>query len=170
MADDITKPVIKQTFSSGPNWFMPAEQQNRSVDSFPKQTGTASGGGGTTTGDWPLKLVAVDTQNVLVKLGTVAGFTPTNVATNIDVHGTNGAWTIYMHATLSGTSVTAVAVATDNTGGAVPSDDATNSYRLIGSVTVAGSVITVVQPSMAWSMNLTVCTAGTPPYSWATGA
>lgn len=146
---------------------MAAAQFDRSTDDN-KISG--SGGGGSGSVNWPLKLVAVDTQNVKVLLGTVAGFTPTGVNTNIDVHGTNGTWTIYMHATLSGTSVSAVEVLTDSSGGAVPSDDATNSYRLIGEVDVAAGVITAVRPSMAWSQNLTVCTAGTPPYYWTTGA
>lgn len=148
---------------------VPTDQFDRGIDLL-KTAQSGGGGGGATTGDWPLKLVAVDTENVKVLLGTIQGFTPTNVATNIDVSGTDGTWTIYMHATLSGTTVTAVEVLTDNTGGAVPSDDATNSYRLIGRVVVASSLITSVSPSMAWSMALTICTAGTPPYSWTTGA
>lgn len=147
---------------------IPTDQFDRGIDSL--KTSPYGGGGGSTTGDWPLKLVAADTTNIKVLLGTVAGFTPTGIATNIDVSGTDGTWTIYMHATISSTSVTAAEVLTDDTGGAVPSDDGTNSYRLIGQVTVASSLITVLQPSMAWSMNVVICTASTPPYAWMTGA
>lgn len=144
-----------------------AERFIRSQDSLP--LGGAPGGGGGST-QWPLQLVKVDASNVKVLLGTVQGFTPTGIATNIDVHGTNGTWTIYMHATLSGATVTAVEVLTDSSGGPVPADDATNSYRLIGQVDVASGAITAVRPSMAWSMAVTICTSGTPPYSWTTGA
>lgn len=147
---------------------IPTDQFDRGIDQL-KTSPYGGGGGGTTSGDWPLKLVAVDTENVKVLLGTVSGFTPTGIATNIDVSGSDGTWAIYMHASLSGTSVTAVEVSSDS-GGSVPSDDSTNSYRLIGRVTVASSVITVTEPSMAWSQNLTICTADTPPYAWTTGA
>lgn len=127
------------------------------------------GGGGGTTGDWPLKLVRVDDSNVKVLLGTVAGFTPTDIETPIDVSGTDATWAIVMHATISGTTVTAVEVISEKTG-SVPADDATNSYRLIGQADVVSGVITAVRPSMAWSMNVVICTSGTPPYAWMTGA
>jgi len=120
-------------------------------------------------GDWPLKLVAVDTENVKVLLGTISGFTPTDVNTNIDVSGTDGTWAIYMHATISGTSVTAVEVLSDS-GGSVPSDDGNNSYRLIGEVDVDTAVITAVRPAMAWSQSVVTCTADTTPHVWQTGA
>lgn len=150
-----------------------AERFVRTLDSLPL-AGSGGGGGGGFDGNWPLKLVKVDASNVQVLLGSISGFTPTNIATNIDVSGTDGTWTFFMHATLSGTSVTAVEVANDGAatgpGSGVPADDATNSYRLIGTVVVAGGVITAVSASMAWSQNVTICTAETPPYYWTTGA
>jgi hypothetical protein len=147
---------------------MPSEQFGRSIDKLPPDSG-GSGGGGSFDGDWPLKLVAVDTENVKVLLGTVSGFTPTDIETDLDVSGTDGTWAIYMEASISGTSVTGASV-DGASSGVVPTDDSTTSYRLIGQVDVSGGVITAVRPSMAWSMNLTVCTAGTPPYAWTTGA
>ena len=157
------KQVIQRPGLINPKRSVPGEQFMRSID--PPATGGGPGGGG----DWPLKLVAVDTENVKVLQGTVSGFTPTNINTSIDVSGTDGTWTIYMDATISGTSVTAVTVSSSSAG-TVPSDSATHSYRLIGYVTVASSVITVVQPSMAWSQNVSICTADTPPFYWTTGA
>lgn len=146
---------------------MPGEQFMRSIDP-PAGSGTG-GGGGNTTGDWPLKLVAVDTENVKVLLGTVSGMTPTDINTPIDVSGTDATWAIYMHVSISGTTPSGAEVLSSNTG-TVPSDSSTDSYRLIGEVDVASSVITAVRPSMAWSQNVTICTADTPPYNWTTGA
>lgn len=146
---------------------VPGEQFMRSID--PPPTGNGAGGGGNTTGDWPLKLVGVDTENVKVLLGTVNGGVPTSINTNIDVSGTDGTWAIYMHVSISGTTASSPEVLSDDTN-TVPSDSSTDSYRLIGEVDVASSVITEVRPSMAWSQNVTVCTADTPPYNWTTGA
>lgn len=152
-----------------PKWVPFAEQYNRSIDRFPQAQSTPGGGGTITTGDWPLKLVAVDTENVKVLLGTVSGMTPTDINTPIDVSGTDATWAIYMHVSISGTTPSGAEVLSSNTG-TVPSDSATDSYRLIGEVDVASSVITEVRPSMAWSQNVAICTADTPPYNWTTGA
>lgn len=140
---------------------------DRSVDKNPP--GGGPGGGGSFDGDWPLKLVAVDTENVKVLLGTVSGMTPTGINTSIDVSGADGTWAIYMHVSISGTTPSGAEVLSSSAG-TVPSDSATDSYRLIGEVDVASSVITEVRPSMAWSQNVAICTADTPPYNWTTGA
>ena len=147
---------------------VPGEQFMRSIDP-PALGGAPGGGGGSTTGDWPFKLVAVDTENVKVLLGTVSGETPTGINTSIDVSGTDGTWAIYMHVSISGTTASSPEVLSSSAG-TVPSDSATDSYRLIGEVDVASSVITAVRPSMAWSQNVSICTADTPPYYWTTGA
>ncbi len=146
----------------------PAERFSRTIDRIP-QAAPAGGGGGSFDGDWPFKLVAVDTENVKVLLGTVNGATPTGVETPIDVSGSDGTWAVYMHVSISGTTADSPEVLSDASG-VVPSDSATDSYRLIGEVDVAASVITAVRPSMAWSQNVVVCTADSPPYSWMTGA
>ncbi len=148
----------------------PATRFDRSVDINPP--GGGPGGGGNFDGDWPLKLVAVDTENVKVLLGTVSGFYPTDVNTNIDVSGTDGTWYFYMHVTISGTTASSPEVLSDTTGGMdAGDDDATNSYRPIGQVDVAsGIIVGAPRPAMAWSQNIAICTAGTPPYNWTTGA
>jgi len=148
---------------------MPAEQFGRSLDVVGDDSGGGGGGGTITTADWPLKLVAVDTENVKVLLGTVNGGTPTDINTNIDVSGSSTTWAIYMHVSISGTTASSPEVLS-NSAGTVPSDTTTDSYRLIGEVDVSGSVITEVRPSMAWSQAVVVCTADTPPYVWMTGA
>jgi hypothetical protein len=145
---------------------VPGEQFMRSID--PPATG-GGGAGVNTSGDWPLKLVAVDTENVKVILGTVSGMTPSGINTNIDVSGTDGTWAIYMHVSISGTTPSGAEVLSDSAG-TVPSDTSTDSYRLIGQVDVASSVITEVRPSMAWSQNVAICTADSPPYNWTTGS
>lgn len=157
-------PALINSFTSEP-----AERFGRTIDRVPAQQPSA-GGGGSTTGDWPLKLVAVDTTNVKVLLGTISGFVPTDVDTDIDVSGTDGTWTFYLHATIAGVSVTAVELIADDTGGAVPTDDGNNSYRLMGYVTVTASLITAVKDSFAWSQSVVTCVADTAPHVWQTGA
>jgi hypothetical protein len=159
--DDVNIPLLNPQKGANYNYF------DRSIDRNPN--GGGSGGGGAFDGDWPLKLVQVDTENVKVLLGTVSGFTPTGINTSIDVSSSSTTWAIIMEATISGTSVTAVTLATDSSN-TVPSDSATNSYRKVGEVDVVAGLITAVRPSMAWSQNVSICTADTPPYYWTTGA
>lgn len=145
---------------------MAAEQFGRSIDQLPEaQPGTGGGG----TGTQPLNLTKVDSTHIKVLLGTISGFVPTDVDTDIDVSGTDGEWWFYLHATISGTSVTAVELLS-NIGGPVPTDDGTNSYRLVGKVVVASGIITSVTNSFAWSQAVVTCTADTAPHVWMTGA
>ncbi len=152
--------------SVNPMPWVPGEQYMRTID---PPLGSGSTAAAVFDGNWPLKLVKVDDSNVKVLLGTVNGGTPTTINTNIDVSGSDGTWAIYMHVSISGTTASGPEVLTDS-GGTVPSDSSTDSYRLIGEVDVAASIITAVRPSMAWSQNIAVCTADTPPYAWTTGA
>lgn len=142
-----------------------SERFDRDIDAIDSPPGP--GGGGST--QWPLQLVKVDASNVKVLLGTVNGGTPTGINTNIDVSGTDGTWVIYMHVSISGTTASGPEVLSA-TSGPVPSDSSTDSYRLIGEVDVSSGAITAVRPSMAWSQNVTVCTADIPPFAWTTGA
>lgn len=170
MESPLSKGSVKHFGKIGPKWSMPAEFYGRSIDKR-QQPAEGGGGGSAFDGDWPLKLVAVDTENVKVLSGTVSGISPTDVNTSIDVSGTDGTWYFYMHVTISGTTASAPEVLSDTTGGMDSSDDtATDSYRPIGEVDVASSVITAVRPSMAWSQNVSICTADTPPYYWTTGS
>jgi hypothetical protein len=135
---------------------MPAEQFGRGIDP-PAGDSPPGGGGGGTAGDWPMKLVAVDDENVKVLLATVNGITPTDINTSIDVSGTNSTWAIYLHATLGADGIpTAVEVLSDDTN-TIPSDDADNAYLKIGEVDVAAAVITEVRPSLAWSQTFVAC-------------
>lgn len=161
-------PLPKIVKSINPLSSEPGERFGRSIDRIPP-SGGGSAGGGSFDGDWPLKLVRVDTENVKVLLGTVSGGVPTDVETPLDVSGSDGTWAIYMHVSISGTTASGPEVLS-NSAGTVPTDTATDSYRLIGQVDVASSVITAVRPSMAWSQNVSICTADTPPYYWTTGA
>lgn len=121
-----------------------------------KLRAAGSGGGGGVGVTPPFWLVAVDTENVKVTFGQVNGITPTDVATNIDVSGTDGTWNIYMHLDLGSDGIPTAAEVLSNTT-SVPSDDSTNAYRLIGTVTVSSGAITVVNPSMAWSQEFVTC-------------
>ncbi len=162
MEDRVNIPILNPLRS------MPATQFDRSIDEI---VSTPRGlGGGSFNGDWPLKLVKVDDENVKVTLGTISGFTPTNVDTNIDVSGTDGTWSFYFHVTISGISVTAAELVADNTGGAPPTDDGNNSYRLVGYATVASSIITNVNNGFGFSKSVVTCTADSTPHVWEGGA
>lgn len=140
----------------------PATRFDRSVDINPPGGGPGGGGGGF-DGDWPLKLVKVDDENVKVTLGTINGIIPTDINTPIDVSGTDGTWTFFLHATLGADGIpTAVAVENDGAavgpGSGVPTDNSDNAYLLIGLVDVASSVIDGdAQPSLAWSQTFVAC-------------
>jgi len=134
---------------------MPAEQFGRSIDP-PIGSGGGGGGGGSEFIP-PCYLVGVDDENVKVTTATVNGIVPTGINANIDVSGTDGTWAIYLHATLGADGIpTAVEVLSDDTG-VVPPDDADNAYLLIGMVTVATSVISVIEPTLAWSQTFSTC-------------
>lgn len=153
---------LAPTWSGAPNWFPMAEQNGRSIDRFPQAQG--SGGGGLTTDFvpplWLQASVSNPTTKVNVKFGTVSGFVPTNVATDITVSGTDGTWYIFLDATVSATTgaVSAVTVSSNTTG--VTADSSTHAYLLIGQVVVASSVITSISPSLAWSQTFAACTPG----------
>lgn len=144
---------------------MPAEQFGRSIDKLPDVSSPGGGGGGGVTP--PLWLYAVDTENVKVTFGQVSGFTPTGVATNIDVSGTDGTWNIYMDATVDAATGAVTAADVSSNTSTVPSDSSTHSYRLIGTVIVSSSLIVTVNPSMAWSQTFVACTPGdSTTYYW----
>lgn len=145
---------------------VPLEQFGRSLDRLPKAQGNGGGGNDFVP---PMWLISASSTEVLVTLATVNGATPTDIDTPIDVSGSDGTWAIYMHVSISGTTASSPEVLS-NSAGTVPSDTTTDSYRLIGEVDVSSGVITAVRPSIAWSQNVTVCTADTPPYAWTTGA
>lgn len=117
-------------------------------------------GGGSGTGITPPLYLAVSAANpttkVQVKSGTVGGIIPTNVATDITVSGTDGTWYIFIDATIdSAGDVTAAAISSNTTG--VTADSSTHAYYLVGTVTVASSVITAVTPTLMFSQEFAAC-------------
>lgn len=157
-------PNIITVWQSGPRAASvgadPSEQYMRSIDTYPKSVNTGSGAQATPFTP-PMWLSQVDTQNVIVSSATVNGIVPSGIATNIDVHGTDATWAIYLDATVSATTgaVSAVAVSSSNSN-TVPSDSSTHAYRKIGEVVVSSSVITLVTPMLAWSQEFSACTPG----------
>lgn len=113
-------------------------------------------GGGSTSFVPPMCLEQVDDTNVKVKFGQVNSITPTGIATNIDVSGTDGTWSIYLDCTLdSAGAVTAAAVSSATTG--VPADTYDHAYKLIGEADVASSLITAVRYSLLFSQGFVAC-------------
>jgi len=165
MANSISVSVINGPGILGPNTFMPAEQYMRSIDTYPKKQAT---GGGSITINFspPLWLTRVDATNVIVSFGTVNGFTPTNVASNISI-SSDATWNIYLDATVSATTGAVSAVTITASTSAIPSDTSTHSYRRIGTVVRASGSITTVSPALAWSQEFVACTPGdTATYHW----
>jgi len=165
--DDLNTGGTRRTYLN-PKRSEPATYYDRSVDTNP--TGGSPGGGGTTDTDWPLKLVKVDDTHVKVTLGTISGFVPTDVDTDLDVSGTDGTWVFYFHVTISGKSVTSAELVQDPSGGAVPTDDGNNSYRLVGRCVVDSGVIASVTNGFGWSQSVVTCTDDSTPHIWETGA
>lgn len=133
---------------------MPAVFFDRSIDRIPDVTG--SGGGGGTPFIPPLWLSKVDDSNVIVSAATVGGFVPTGIATNIDVSGTDGTWYIFIDASINPAGDVTAADIDSNTSG-VTTDSSSHAYLLIGTATVASSIITAVSPTLAWSQDFAAC-------------
>jgi len=155
--------------SGGPDrWFinpkrpMPATYFDRSVDALQPALGGGGGGGGTVP---PLWLQATDTTHLKVQFGQVNGITPSggwagggdDVGVAVDVSGyADGTYNIYMHCTLAASGIPSAVEVLSSTS-AVPADDSSNSYRLIGTAVVASGVLGTVNPSMAWSQEFVTC-------------
>lgn len=165
MAQSINVSIINGPSILGPVETTPAEQYMRSIDTYPKKQ---AGGGGTITINFtpPLWLSKVDATNVIVSDGTVNGFTPTNVASNISISSDN-TWNIYLDATVSATTGAVSAVTITASTSAIPSDTSTHAYRRIGTVVRASGAITSTSPVLAWSQEFVTCTPGdTAAYHW----
>jgi hypothetical protein len=128
---------------------------DRSIDRL--KTEAAGGGGGGIIPPLYLQESATDpTTKVNVKYGTVGGIVPTTVATDITVSGTNGTWYIFIDATIDAAGdVTAATISSNTTG--VTTDSDTHAYYLIGTVTVASSVITAINPTLMFSQEFAAC-------------
>jgi hypothetical protein len=128
-----------------------SEQFDRSIDEI-KSEPAGGGGGGYIP---PLTLEQVDDTNVKVKTGTVGGIIPTGVATNITVSGTT-TYYVFIDATIDADGDVTAATISNNTTG-VTADSDTHAYYLIGTVVVASSVITAVNPTLAFSQEFAAC-------------
>lgn len=164
MADSINTSVIRGPGMLGPDTYMPSEQYMRSIDTYPRLQEGA--GGSPVDFSPPLWLTQVDSTNVIVAFGTVNGFTPTNVASNISI-SSDATWNIYLDATVSATTGAVSAVTITASTSAIPADTSTHSYRRIGTVVRASGSITSVSPALAWSQEFVACTGGdTATYHW----
>ena len=118
--------------------------------------GDASAGGGGNSFVPPFCLEQVDDTNVKVKFGQVNGITPTGIATNIDVSGTDGTWSIYLDCTINDDGSLSAATISSGTSG-VPADTSNHAYVLIGEADVASSIITAVRYSLLFSQGFVAC-------------
>lgn len=140
---------------------MPSYQFDRSVDADPP-SGSGGGVGGTIP---PLWLTRKDSTHLSITFGQVNGITPSggwagggdDVGVDVDVSGySNGTYNIYVHCTLGSDGIPTAVEVLANTS-AVPPNTSSDSYRLNGRATIASGVITVVNPSMAWSQEFVTC-------------
>lgn len=132
---------------------IPTTQFDRQID---PPLGTGGGGGGGQSFVPPFCLEQVDDTNVKVKFAQVNGITPTGIAANIDVSGTDGTWSIYLDCTLdSDGAVTAADISSGTSG--VPANTYDHAYVLIGEADVDTAVITAVRYSLLFSQGFVAC-------------
>ena len=133
---------------------MPAEQLQRSVDTWPPNK--ASGGGATSITYYPpFWLYSTSTSTVQVKAGTVNGVQATSTNTDFTLTGTN-THLFYLKAdlTTTGTVTTATVLTTTAT---IPADTSSIAYTTIGTAVTSSSTITQVNPMLAWSQTFVAC-------------
>lgn len=132
---------------------VPTTQFDRQID---PPLGTGGGGGAATDFIPPFCLEQVDDTNVKVKFAQVNGITPTGIATNIDVSGTDGTWSIYLDCTINDDGSLSAATISSGTSG-VPADTSDHAYVLIGEADVDTAVITAVRYSLLFSQGFVAC-------------
>lgn len=124
--------------------------------------GTTAGGGGGGGGGGsvllPFTIQQINTTTINVRYGTVMDIPPTNVGDNADVTAitTGGTVTVYIDNTLDASGVV-TASSLEASSGSLPTSDDTHAYLLVGTVVVAGSVITTINQSLYFSQGFSCC-------------
>ena len=135
------------------------------IDSRLRKLEAGGVGGGTSvtatnSGFLPFGINDTSTNNnaalINVRYATVGGIVPAGIATDISVSANT---TLYLNITIdNNATVTAASVNT----GAVPSPNtSTKAYALIGNVTVASNIVTVIDQSLLFSQSFVACNRNT---------
>lgn len=114
-----------------------------------------AGGGGASTLEHPFQIQRIDDDTVNVRFGTLNDIVPTDVATDIDVSGTN-TYTFYLDVEIDIDGVV-VAVTLSNATSGQPPDDDYHGYITLGTVVVASSVITATNQAATHSLRMAMC-------------
>ncbi len=112
------------------------------------------GGGGTL--QFPFQLQKKDPTHINVRYGTLQDVVPTNVATDIDVSATDGTWTFYLDLEIDINGAFVAATLSEATTGQ-PADADYHGYITLGTVTVAGGLITGVFQAATHSLRYSMC-------------
>lgn len=112
-----------------------------------------TGGGSALT--HPFQIQKVDANTINVRYGTCQDFAPTNVATDIDVSGTD-TYTVYLDAEVNLAGAT-IAVTLNVATGGQPADSDYHGYITLGTVVVASDVITTINQAATHSLRMAVC-------------
>ena len=135
-------------------------QFGRSIDSLASLPAPpARGGGGGASLLLPFKIRDIspdeETPTIKVVFGTVMDVTPSNVETDLEP-GDDAINTIYLEVTINAAGQVTAAAVTVSTG-PLPTNDTYAAYILIGYVTVAAGVITLINQSLYFSQGFKAC-------------
>lgn len=113
------------------------------------------GGGGASAIQYPFQIQKIDNDTVNVRFGTLNDITPTNVATNIDVSGTD-TFTFYLDVEVDiDGAVIAVTLSSATTG--QPADDDYHGHITLGTVVVVSDIITTINQAATHSLRMAMC-------------
>ncbi len=150
-------PLVSPPLLSSPPARRPSAPRPRSVSQFGRdldviESPPPSGSG---TPQHPFQIQKIDDDTVNVRYGTMQDIVPTDVATDIDVSGTD-TFTFYLdvEVDLDG-AVIAVTLSNSTTG--QPADSDYHGYITIGTVVVASSVITAINQAATHSLRAAMC-------------
>lgn len=124
-----------------------------------------AGGGGGSTGSNALPFGISDTSpnanfaSVNVRFGTVGNNTPAGVGSDITLSIPNSNTTIYLNVTINNNG--AVTAGFVSSGNAVPADNATKAYHLIGNVRVINNIVTTIDQSLLFAQEFVACNRNT---------
>lgn len=129
----------------------PTAQFGRDIDKI--ESPPPGGGGGKL--EYPFQIQKVDDDTVNVRFGTLNDIAPTNVATDIDVTGTD-TFTFYLDVEVDLDGVV-IAVTLSNGTAGQPADADYHGYITLGTVGVVSSVIAIINQAATHSLRMAMC-------------
>jgi hypothetical protein len=128
----------------------PTAQFGKDID---KVESPPPGGGGTP--EHPFQIQRVDADTVNVRYGTCQDIEPTDVATDIDLTGSN-THTFYLDVEVDIDGIVVAVTLSHGTSGR-PADTDYHGYITLGTVVTASAVITVINQAATHSLRVAMC-------------